>query len=116
MLIDMKARIENLDVDLRTISAAQAAQEMRENKGLLIDVREPAEVSANPVKSAINIPRGVLEMKMLEKVKEAHMPIYLHCASGVRAKLSAEQLIKIGYENVSVITCAVNDINQAHGE
>ncbi len=52
-------------------------------------------------------------MKMLEQVKEAATPIYLHCASGMRAKLAAEQLINIGYENVSVITCSITDINQA---
>ena len=113
MLIDLKSRIENIEYDLRMVTAQQASQEIQQNKGLLIDVREPGEVSSQPVSAAINIPRGVLEMKMLEQVKEAATPIYLHCASGMRAKLAAEQLINIGYENVSVVTCPSTDINQA---
>jgi rhodanese-related sulfurtransferase len=116
MLIDLKTRIDNIDYELRTITAKQAVEEITLNKGMLVDVREPAEVASQPVKGAVNIPRGVLEMKMLEQVKEAATPIYLHCASGMRAKLAAEQLINIGYEKVSVITCSIADINQAKAQ
>ena len=75
MLINMKARIDNMDVDLRTVSASQAAKEMRENKGLLIDVREPAEVSANPVKSAIGEAELTLFLsgKLLVKSKDVEL-------------------------------------------
>jgi len=113
MLIDMKTRIENIDVNLRTVSAEQAASECRINSGILID-GESAEVANQPVPSALHIPRGVLEMKALEQFKDASAPLYIHCASGVRAKLAAEQLIKMGYENVSVVTCPVPTINQAN--
>jgi len=114
MLIDMKTRIENIDDNLRTVSAEQAASECRNNSGILIDVRESAEVANQPVPSALHIPRGVLEMKALEQFKDASAPLYIHCASGIRAKLAAEQLIKMGYENVSVVTCPVPTINQAN--
>ena len=77
-------------------------------------LRESAEVANQPVPSALHIPRGVLEMKALEQFKDASAPLYIHCASGVRAKLAAEQLIKMGYENVSVVTCPVPTINQAN--
>nr|WP_246223160.1 rhodanese-like domain-containing protein [Alteromonas profundi] len=98
---------------MRCVSAQEAAQEMASNKGILLDVREPSEVSEKPVEASINIPRGVLEMKMLEKTKDSSTPIYVHCASGVRAKLSGEQLMLMGYDNVSVITCPVDDIVNA---
>lgn len=110
MLIDIKTRINNITVPLRCVSAQEAAQEISANQGLLLDVREPAEVKEKPVDAATNIPRGVLEMKVLEMVKDPSQPIYVHCASGVRAKLSAEQLMLLGYEKVSVITCPVDDI------
>lgn len=113
MLIDIPTRISNIAYDIRCIPALQANNEMCENNGILIDVREPGEVQANPVPKATNFPRGVLEMKMLENIKDASKPIYIHCASGVRAKLSAEQLLTMGYENVTVITCSVPDINKA---
>jgi len=113
MLIDIPTRLSNITCNIRCIPAVEADNEMRENNGILIDVREPGEVQANPVPKATNFPRGVLEMKMLENVKDAAKPIYIHCASGVRAKLSAEQLLAMGYENITVITCSVPDINKA---
>jgi len=114
MLLDIKTRIENIDVNLRTVTAQQAASECRSNNGTLIDVREAAEVANQPVPSALHIPRGVLEMKALEQFKDASTPLYIHCASGVRAKLAAEQLIKMGYDNVSVVTCPVTTINEVN--
>jgi len=110
MLIDIATRVKNIAFPLRCITAKEAAAEMKDNGGLLIDVREPAEVNACPVARALTFPRGVLEMKVLGSIKDATHPIYIHCASGTRAKLAAEQLLLLGYENVNVITCPVNDI------
>lgn len=113
MLIDLPTRIKNIPFPIRCVTAQQAAKEIAENSGLLIDVREPGEVEACPVNRALNFPRGVLEMRMLEAVKDPTHPLYIHCASGVRAKLAAEQLLKMGYENVNVVTCSVDDIKCA---
>lgn len=112
MLIDIKTRLENIGVNLRTVTAEQAFNELENNGGTLIDVREAAEANEQPVRSALHIPRGVLEMKALEQFKDASTPLYIHCASGVRAKLAAEQLTKLGYENISVVTCSVPTINE----
>jgi len=113
MLIDIKTRLNNIDVDIRTVTAEQATTELKQNNGTLIDVREAAEVASQPVAASLHIPRGVLEMKALEMFKDATTPLYIHCASGVRAKLAAEQLSKMGYSNISVVTCAVSAINDA---
>ena len=113
MLIDIKTRIENISFDIRCVTAQKASEELVHNNGTLIDVRESGEVASQPVPSALNIPRGVLEMKALERFKDASISLYIHCASGVRAKLAAEQLIQMGYEKVSVVTCPVSTINQA---
>ena len=110
MLKTIQERIASITLPLRIITAQEAASECAGNDGVLIDVREPGESQNQPSESAINFPRGVLEMKMAEKFPDAGKPVYLHCASGVRAKLAAEQLALMGYENVSVITCPVIDI------
>jgi rhodanese-related sulfurtransferase len=99
--------------NVRCINVLTAVAERNENKGLLIDVREPAEHFAKPAVGAINIPRGLLEMKLLELENDSKRPIYLHCASSARAILSAEQLARVGYTNVSVITCNMDDIQKA---
>lgn len=98
--------------DLRCIYAQIAIVEIKEKNGLLIDVREPAEHVARPVVGAINIPRGLLEMKLLELEKDSKRAIYIHCASSARAILAAEQLARIGYSNVSVITCNMDEIQK----
>ena len=96
--------------NVRKIDAKTAQSELSVNSGILVDVREPAEHSTKPANGAINIPRGLLEMKMLELEKSADRPIYLHCATSARATLAAEQLMRIGYNNVSVITCNMDTI------
>ena len=95
---------------MRCISAVEAGKEMADNHGLFIDVREPAEVADNPAPNSINIPRGVIEMRILEQHPDPDMPIYIHCATGARATLAAEQLKRLGYRNVTIITCDLETI------
>ena len=113
MLKAIPQLLDEIRPHVRCISAKQAAAEQFQNQGLVIDVREPAEHLNSPASGAINIPRGLLEMKVLEIEKDQRKPIYLHCATSARALLSAEQLQRIGYENVTVITCDIGKIQQA---
>ena len=91
--------------DLRIIDAALAREELGGNDGLLIDVREPGEAEALPNPAAVNVPRGLLEFQVPPMAPTPERPIYLHCASGGRARLGAEQLARLGYANVTVIGC-----------
>ncbi|WP_338027404.1 rhodanese-like domain-containing protein [Colwellia maritima] len=77
---------------------------------MIIDVREPEEFAAKAGKNTINIPRGLLEMKMLQLYPDENLAIFIHCATGARATFSAEQLKRVGYKNVWVITCMLDDI------
>ncbi|MDE3273358.1 rhodanese-like domain-containing protein [Pseudoalteromonas sp. G4] len=96
--------------NVKKVDSAQAKAEIAQNNGLLIDVREPAEHAIKNAVGAINIPRGVLEMKLVEIEKDADRPIYLHCATGGRATLAAEQLQRVGYNNVTVISCKADSV------
>lgn len=112
MLKTIPELLQDATKHVRKISASEANIEMQGNKGLLIDVREPSEHLDKAAQGALNIPRGLLEMKMLELEKDEGRAIYLHCATTARATLSAEQLARIGYTNVSVITCDVDTIKK----
>lgn len=81
-----------------------------DERAVVIDVREPAEVEASAVRGAINIPRGLLEMKVEETVPQHDRPLLVCCASGGRAALSARTLKQMGYTQVQVIDCAHGDI------
>lgn len=96
--------------NVKKVDSAQAKAEIAQNNGLLIDVREPAEHAIKNAVGAINIPRGVLEMKLVEIEKDADRPIYLHCATGGRATLAAEQLQRVGYNKVTVISCKADSV------
>jgi len=105
--------LESIPFTIRKLDAISACQECVDNNGLRIDVREPEEAANTPIKGSINIPRGLLEMRMLNEYPQADKAIYVHCATGARATLSAEQLMRIGYENVTVISCALDIIQNA---
>ena len=93
-------------------TAAQALPECLATKGVLIDVREVDEFKQKSIIEAVNIPRGILEMQMLKQFPDENTPIYIHCATGGRAALAAEQLQRIGYKKVTAISCHFKDIYQ----
>ena len=113
MLKTISELLHEAITNVRCVSADIAAKEIEQNKGLLIDVREPAEHQTKAAVGAINSPRGLLEMKLMEIEKDPKRPIYLHCATSARAILSAEQLARVGYCHVSVITCDLDKITKA---
>lgn len=113
MLITIPALIQQASQNVRRIDAATAFAECQSKSGLVIDVREPGEVSGKPVAGSVNIPRGVLEMKITDLCAEPDRAIYLHCATGGRATLAAEQLQRMGYSEVSAISCGLDDICKA---
>jgi len=95
---------------VNTITSTNAFKQSIVKNAVIIDVREPVEFNQKSAKDTINIPRGILEMKVLELYPDENQTIYLHCATGARAILSAEQLQRVGYDNVWAITCKLDDI------
>ncbi|AWL12472.1 Thiosulfate sulfurtransferase GlpE [Saliniradius amylolyticus] len=75
---------------------------------MIIDVREPGEYEQGFVPGAVNLPRGVLEMKIASLAEGAEAPldelaqkdIYLYCRSGARSALAAESLQRMGFNKV----------------
>ena len=95
---------------LNTITAVDAAKKCEKDNGIIIDVREPAEFAQRAASNTINIPRGLLEMKMLQMHPDENLAIFIHCATGARAIFAAEQLNRVGYKNVWAITCKLDDV------
>jgi len=80
------------------------------DSGIILDVREPSEAEESCINGSINIPRGVLEMKIQNHCPEASQLILVHCAVGARASLAAARLHEMGYNNVHAITAKFCDI------
>ena len=112
MLISLPDLIASARANLRCLDAETALKEVQASGGTIIDVREPVELEAIPAPHSVNIPRGILEMKVVDIVTDADHPVYLHCATGGRATLAAEQLERLGYSKVTVITCPAETVRQ----
>lgn len=66
----------------------------------ILDVREPDEFRAERISGAINIPRGVLEFKVTDVIKNKNQKILVYCLLGGRGVLATQTLNTMGYRNV----------------
>lgn len=105
MLRSVPDLIAEADVERVSIDDALAIDGV-----VIIDVREPQEAAQRPAAGIINIPRGVLEMQITGVTQDSEAPICVHCASGARAILAAEQLLRLGYTNVRAINSSIDEI------
>lgn len=109
MLTPIGDIIANVKQEIREISVTDFRDIMNKNT-VIIDVREPSEFSLGHIESAVNFPRGVLEMQITQhpSVKDladpmlglADQDIYLICRSGARSALAAESLNRMGLSSV----------------
>lgn len=80
------------------LDPAGAVQLINREKGVVIDVCEPAEFAAGHVGGARNIPLGELESKLAGAVKNKALPLILVCQSGARSARAVAIAKKLGYE------------------
>lgn len=85
------------------VATAEAVRLINREKGVLIDVCEPAEFAAGHAVGARNIPLGTLDGAKDLPTNKA-LPLLLICASGARAGRAAGLLRKAGYERATAIT------------
>ena len=89
---------------------------MKNNKTILIDVREPEEFQASAIDHTVNYPRGVLEMRIHQHPLASHhcdsvqalehlkdQPIYLICGTGGRSALATDTLQNMGFTQVKSV-------------
>ena len=80
-----------------SVGTAEAVRLINREKGVLIDVCEPAEFAAGHAIGARNIPLGSLQgAKELPTNKT--VPVLLICATGARSGRAAAMLRKAGHE------------------
>lgn len=80
---------------------------------LIIDVREPGEYRAGHLPRAVNIPRGLLELRAdpaspgadpaLAADQSARILVYCTKGPGARSLLAAQTLTSMGYDRVEVL-------------
>ena len=70
---------------------------------VLIDVREPDERAAGTPRSSIGMSRDEIGQAISSVAPDRSTPLITVCASGQRSKLAREQLIELGYVDVTSI-------------
>jgi rhodanese-related sulfurtransferase len=110
-LAEMLATARAQAHEISPVSAAEARD--REELGLIVDVREPNEYEDTHLPRALNIPRGVLELRadpaspganpVLSADLSARILVYCTKSPGARSLLSAQTLASMGYEHVEVL-------------
>lgn len=92
--------VRNAKSAVREISPEDARRLQLEG-AVLIDVREADEYSKGHAAEAIQLGRGVLELKIEQAVPDPTTPIVCYCGGGSRSALSADSLQRMGYSNVA---------------
>jgi molybdopterin/thiamine biosynthesis adenylyltransferase/rhodanese-related sulfurtransferase len=70
----------------------------------LVDVREKEEYRDGHLDGAISLPRGFLEIRAEETLRDKDAPIIAYCAGGTRSLIAARTLKEMGYSNVVSMT------------
>lgn len=107
MPANVKDMLEAANSEVPRISTDEAKRMVREQNAIIVDVRDPAELTAQgKIPGSVNIPRGMLEFRADPNSQyhdanlSADRPVILHCASGGRSALSGVTLHQMGYKNV----------------
>lgn len=88
------------------VSPAEAVNLINRERGVLIDVSEPAEYLAGHAGGAKNVPFGTLEAAT-DLPKNKSVPVLLMCPTGARANRGVAILRKRGYEKACAVTGGV---------
>ncbi len=104
---------------VRALEPTEVKEQLEAGKiAVLLDVREPAEYVQGHLPGAVNIPRGMLELKAdsdspvadkrLTASRSGSVVVYCLKAPGARSLFAADTLAQMGYEQVAAMPAGVN--------
>src|ERR671915_2142232 len=92
LLQQVKAEIDEVD--------SSRARELLEDGAAAVDVRERDEWEEGHIPGAVHIPRGSLEGRIENAIRDRSQPVVVYCSGGSRSAFAARTLEELGYENV----------------
>jgi len=84
------------------VTPTEAVRLINREKGVLIDVSEPAEFAAIHAAGSRSVPMGAIE-KSGNLPKNKALPLVVVCPSGTRAVRAVATLKKLGFENACAL-------------
>lgn len=82
----------------------------------LVDVREDDEFRAGHVKGAVHLGKGVIERDVEKMFPDKTVELHLYCGGGFRSALAADNLQKMGYQNVYSIDGGFRSFKEQNAE
>ena len=102
MKIKQTVIINTLAIFIISLALASCAQvKPAKEAAVWIDVRTPREYERGHVESAVNIPYQDIGNRITEVTNDKNQKIIVYCASGHRAGIARETLLKLGYTDVT---------------
>lgn len=98
-MVSYRELLEQKRRDVPEVDAREALR-LREHGATFVDVREQDEFDQGAIPGAVHIPRGFLEMRIEETVRDPESAIVVFCAGGTRSLFAAETLQQLGYQQV----------------
>jgi rhodanese-related sulfurtransferase len=106
-MTSLKEMLSQANDEVPRITAEEARELISGRDALLLDVRDPSEVSHfGKLKGALNVSRGMLEFRA-DPASTHHnpelrpeRPVTIYCASGGRSALAGKTLGDMGYAEV----------------
>jgi rhodanese-related sulfurtransferase len=85
------------------VTTAEAIRLMNHEKGVLVDVREPAEYRGGHIPNALNLPLSGLVAGLKQIEKHMARPLIICCRTSQRSARAAVALRKHGFASVQVL-------------
>ncbi len=83
-----------------TIQGVRKRMDTGDKGFILVDVREDHEWDQGRLPEAIHLSKGIIERDIETVIPNKNQEIILYCGGGFRSALAAENLQKMGYNNV----------------
>jgi rhodanese-related sulfurtransferase len=96
---DARSRVRETTVD-EVKKRMDRRSEGKEDKFVLVDVREDREYDADHIVGAVHLGKGIIERDIEAKYPDLDAELILYCGGGFRSALAADNLQKMGYKNV----------------
>jgi rhodanese-related sulfurtransferase len=114
MAFGLKEMIQEARASVEEVSVEDAHEGLRTGDlHMLIDVREPFEWDKGHITGAVNLPRGLLELRAdpespvtnpdLSENRDARVILYCTKAPSARSMLAAQTLGRMGFSNVAAL-------------
>ncbi|MGL5008146.1 MAG: rhodanese-like domain-containing protein [Plesiomonas sp.] len=100
---------------IKTVDNARATQLLNRENAIAVDIRSPEDYRKGHIVDSVNIlPSAIKDNHVGELEKYKAQPVIVVCATGMTARSAAENLHKLGFSQVSVLSEGITGWSAAH--